>query len=957
MSSSAGSGGLPGRDRELGRAADVLEATAAGQPRVLLVGGDAGVGKTRLVGETLGRAAEAGFLVLVGHSLDIASAAPFSPVLEALAPVLFAETEPRGRVDPVARRVAGRLAGDAPGVEGSGLLEDLVQVTVEQAARRPVIFVLEDMHWADLSTQDFATALARTARASVLLVLTFRTEELTRHHPFRRTVGEIGHLATAVRIDVGPLGRDAVRAMVATRHGPDPDPVLVQSVLTRSEGNPLYVEELLSSADLSMPATLADLLLARVDALPSAPRQLVRTASADGTRIDPELLAHVVARPLEEVIADLRVALEANVVVRQGDGLAFRHGLLRQAVYDDLLAGERTRLHAAYAAAIGGDLGAVPSLARLGALAFHCYAACDQPAALVACVRAAEAATRYGSQDAVTHLERAVQLWPQVPDAEAVLEMPRAELLCRLAEAYWGAYWGAPADGKARARRLARQALQMVDLDADRRLASRIYATLAAATRGIGDGSEHRRAVAGALESARGLGPTPEFARALATASRSHFFDGDCRRARAEAAEAAAAAKGARRSFEQCTALGMQGLASWWLGLHDESHACLERSIEVAYAGGHLNRALQMEAEAAWNLAASGDLSSALTRAGSCRAKALAAGLPDVAVFAREQEVEILIRQGRLDAVDALLAELREEGMQPERWRWLAVESMLARGNTASAATQERETQSELAEFGIPFREYSYSQYMHLLLDAGEVARALELARRLVTDMLRSDSPLLHAAAARWSFQSLVEARSARLPEPDGLAVEARRALESATSGLTDQWRSSLYGGHALVAAALAATLGGRPAAALWREAARVESRLGDYHGLASRLGLATALLHEHERDEGRELLTDIWRTAREMGTRSIQERAAKVARRTQVTLPESSIDAGPLARLTAREREVLDLLTAGTTNRSIADKLFISQKTVSIHVSNILGKLQVANRGEAAALARQLRS
>ncbi len=129
----------------------------------------------------------------------------------------------------------------------------------------------------------------------------------------------------------------------------------------------------------------------------------------------------------------------------------------------------------------------------------------------------------------------------------------------------------------------------------------------------------------------------------------------------------------------------------------------------------------------------------------------------------------------------------------------------------------------------------------------------------------------------------------------------------------------------------------------------------GAYFALEPRLNLATELLAHGGRDEGRELLVACWSTAHDMGAHDLERRAVRLAARTRVPLPESARVRGPLSRLTPREREVLDLLATGATNKSIAETLFITQKTASVHVSNVLAKLDVTNRGEAAALARQL--
>ena len=214
---------------------------------------------------------------------------------------------------------------------------------LEAATSGPVLLVLEDLHWADASTRDFAVALSRTARGRLLFVLTVRSDDLHRRHPARKALAELGRVPGGWRVELGPLDRDSIAGIVAAVSGAQPDPALVRSVLERSEGNPLYAEEIAAAGPGAIPDQLSDLFLARVDALAQGPRDLVRTASVDGTRVDTDTLTEVAGvdrSRLDEFLHDL---LEANVLRGRGDSLEFRHGLLREAVYDDLLPDERTQ--------------------------------------------------------------------------------------------------------------------------------------------------------------------------------------------------------------------------------------------------------------------------------------------------------------------------------------------------------------------------------------------------------------------------------------------------------------------------------------------------------------------------------------------------------------------------------------------------------------------------------------
>ena len=402
------------------------------------------------------------------------------------------------------------LDPEAPRIrEAFRVLDDLTAAVLEAAAIGPLLLVLEDMHWADRSTQDFAASLSRTARGGLLLVLTFRNDELHHRHPFRKTLAEIGRTFGSRRIDLGPLDRDDIAGIVAARTAGPPDPSLVSSVLARSDGNPLYAEELLAAHQQEIPDHLSDLLLARIDALDEGPRALLRLASVNGTRLDTETLAELAGLDQAQMEGYLREALDANVLRQNGDTLEFRHPLLREATYDDLMPDERTRTHGRLAEILQATVDAEPDpgIATLSRLAFHWNAAHDLPRTLTASVRAGLAAKRLGAAEAVTQLERALALWDRVPDAQALAGRPQAELVVLLAEA------AAEQNDGERWRTLLRTSVEMLGPDPDRLLASRVYSALVPSLR-HGDAIGKPEAIRLAIEYA-GDSPTEELARAL----------------------------------------------------------------------------------------------------------------------------------------------------------------------------------------------------------------------------------------------------------------------------------------------------------------------------------------------------------------------------------------------------------------------------------------------------------
>ena len=259
-----------------------------------------------------------------GHCLDIEAGISFAPVVEAVRSLLGGVDDLESR--PSARRMLTLLDPEAPRTrETFHVLDDLAATVLEAATTGPVLLVLEDMHWADRSTQDVAAALSRTARGGLLMVLTFRSDELHRRHPFRTTLTEISRAFGSRRVDLGPLDRDDIAGIVAARADGPPDTSVVDSVLARSEGNPLFAEELLAANPEGIPGHLSDLLLARIDALGEGPRALVRLASVNGTRLDTETLADLAGLDQAQTEACLREALDANVLRQNAESLEFRH--------------------------------------------------------------------------------------------------------------------------------------------------------------------------------------------------------------------------------------------------------------------------------------------------------------------------------------------------------------------------------------------------------------------------------------------------------------------------------------------------------------------------------------------------------------------------------------------------------------------------------------------------------
>jgi predicted ATPase len=317
---------LVGRDDEAARLRAALERAAAGQPAIVLVAGEAGVGKTRLVTELLGLAGGLGAVALSGGCLDVGDGVlAYAPMVEALRPLAGlldpveldrvlggARAELARLVPELGGQVAGRQA-EAP-LAPTRLFELLLGVLHRLADRGPVLVVVEDLHWADQSTRDLVGFLHRNLRGGVALVLTYRSDELHRRHPLRPFLAELDRSGRVERVELARLGRRELGELLAGILGEPAPAALVGEVLARSEGNPFFAEELLAAHldGTRLPSALRELVLARVAALSEPAQRVLEVAAVAGTRVDHELLATVVGQDAEQLVWLLREAVTAT---------------------------------------------------------------------------------------------------------------------------------------------------------------------------------------------------------------------------------------------------------------------------------------------------------------------------------------------------------------------------------------------------------------------------------------------------------------------------------------------------------------------------------------------------------------------------------------------------------------------------------------------------------------------
>ncbi|WP_243710330.1 helix-turn-helix transcriptional regulator [Micromonospora sp. KC213] len=939
---------LVGRQDELATLRAAFARARAGEPSTVLVGGEAGIGKTRLLDEFGALVTAGGDRLLVGQCLELGEAGlPFAPFAAALrevlrrdGPAVFEGYEPEfARLLPeLARTSAAAGAPPRPALSDAprGYLFDLVGELFHRLATvQPLVLVIEDLHWADRSTRDLIGFLVRAARtARVLLVCTYRTDELHRGHPLRPFLAELDRARGVERVELGRLDRDGTAAILTDLLGAEPAARAVDDVHARTQGNPFFIEELAAAGGpvgcATLPETLRDLLLARVDRLPDAAQRVLRIAAAGGTRFSHQLLAEVAGLPEPELEDALRAAVAAQLVVADPDGgYEFRHALVREAVHDELLPGEHARLHARYAAAIEAQPHLVPAGRAPAETAHHWYAAHDHPRALLAARAAAcAAADRYAYAEQSRLLERVLELWELVPDAADRLGMDHLAVLEETLDAV------STAGDYGRAITLTRAALAEVDREAEPLRAARLLNRRGRllALLGKSDGCAELRE---AYRLAAGVPGSPDRTRLLAYIA-AHLAKVDPELAATVVAE---------------------------VGTLDADLALLPARIALLCRvdkGPDLGLAELRRTEALARAADDGPalvsalvhLSDVLFELGRYAesAEAAAAGVIEAhrvgisrsgGAYLLSNQAEALLALGRWDEAEAACAEaarIDPPGVSGLHWLQLRAGLWLARAHPRADELVGR----ALGFLARPYLWPNHRLPLHELrieaaLAADDKVEAARAARAAL-----ADDKLPHLSREGWVVLDAAARVAARLSD---------RELAETVAGIAAALpaRHPAERAHAAQVAALLAV--GDRALPAWREAVRAWRADGQPYALGrALLALAEAAASAGERDEVAAAVEEAVVIAGRLGATPLGEQAATLARRVGLR----GAGAGTQL-LTAREREVLRLVAEGHSNSRIAERLFISPKTASVHVSRIIAKLDVGNRVEAAAVAHRL--
>lgn len=972
-----------GRRSELARLRASWAQVVGGRPVMYSLAGDAGVGKSRLTREFLAAVTAEGATGLVGDCLDLPEGSlPLWPFVSAIREHTSAlddadRAELLGPPDSELLRVLPELAGSAPAPETTAgasaqgrLFELLLGLLGRLAQRAPLVLVVEDIQWADRSTRDLLAFLSKTLRRErIMVIATHRTDALYRGHPLRPFLAELYRARSVQLLELPPFTRDEVAQQLAAITGGRVPATVVDSVFARSEGNAFYGEELVAVSCEDdrdeLPPTLRDILLTRVERRSPAAQEVLRIAAVGGRTVPVGLLAEVCPLSGAELTEALREAVAHHLLVPDGSvGYAFCHALLREAVYQELLPGERGALHLRYGTVLtarpqlAGDSGALPS-----ELAYHWSAAHELPEALAALVLAGRAAeARWGFAEAQTHYERALELWDRVPDAEDRTGIDHLTLSRSAAEA------ANLAGNHARASALIRGAIERAGPERAGLLWERLGRYLWAA----GDCDRALEAYGEALRLVPADPPSAARARVLAAQGQSLMLLARFEEARAccERAIAIAHAVGARA--EEGHALNTLGCSLAYLGEPAGAVTHLRAALEIAEEVQDLDdlgRAYQNLSEILGGPL--NRLEEALTVALDGRRAAQRVGLArDYGVSLEVNAATALLSLGRWAEAAAIL-DTAEERRPVDM---AAIEVHLCRARLAIATGSFERGSQALADARRAMGTILDPQF-HTTLCAREAelslwqGRCTQAAEAIAAGLARLDDsddtwflgPLLWLGA--WA-EADADADADAATEPSPFERQADQIVRAA--GRRGAFVSPVTVAYARMCQAEAQRRADPAATQPWAAAAAAWEAVGHPYLLAyARWREGEALLCRRRARDAAAALRAAHEIAQGLDAAPLRNEIELLARRARIDLapaarPPADAVAPADARaaeagLTRRERQVLELMAAGQTNREIAQGLFVSEKTAAAHVSNILGKLGVRGRVEAATAAHRL--
>ncbi len=956
---------LVGRDAELARLDELLGSAEAGTATAALVTGAAGIGKSRLVEEVARRASERGFASVTGAGTQViggdiafgplvsvtgqlirrigrdrvaAMTGPMAPYLATLAPEL----------------AAAELPAAAPRHDATPMITAFCRLVTQAAARRPLLLVLEDLHWADRSTVAVLPWILReleSARTAVMI--TYRDDELPEASPTRRVVAEMLRAGLVIPVELRPLDRAQQAEQLAGILGVPPTREAVDRIHALAEGNPFYAEELVAGGASDLPEGLRDLLLTRLAPLPATTRSALQVVAAAGAPPSHRVVATASrsAFGIADADAALRAAVDHHLLRTELSGYGFRHELLRLAVASTLLPGEAARVHAALAAALESEPGA--SRGRAAAIAHHWHAAGEPRRAIGAALTAARAAVaQLGFAEALRHYRVVLAAWDQVDDAGVLVGSDHVTVLGEAAET------AHLAGHAAEAIEILRTAAGEVDPTTDATRAGVLSERLGRYLWMAAEGREAMAAYERAVELVPPEPPTRERARVLAGLGQMLMLA-------SRHDDAAAYCRQAREVARSVGARDLEGHAANSLGVTLAIRGEVDAGVALLREAGRLAEEASDDPDDAAR--AMVNLCSVLYLAGRWQeaTEVVEDGITLVdelglqrrkGVWTRCDAADLAIRCGRWQRAEELLDEslgLRPEGVDLVRVRFESGLLALRRGDLsraeaeldAAAALGARIVDPQLvgpvaaarvdlaSAQGTPERGLGLAETAWpALAEAGD-AYGLELC----VAATRAGAALAAATGDstgmdRWAERCRAVTASVVAPGPivDVLAVAAGAEAGGVGPGSDDGWQAAVAGWRGL----------GDPYLTAYSLMRLSEARSAAPGGHGAAVEAAA---------EARTI-------AAELGAAGVVAEVDDLVRRAGLDMTvseERDLPEAPYG-LTPREQEILALLADGWSNRRIGAELFISPRTVEVHVSNLLAKLDASNRAEAGALAHR---
>lgn len=948
-----------GRDEELAALDRHLCLAAGGRGSVVLLGGEPGIGKSRLCRATMDMAGEAGFRLLHGVCFQHERSLAYGPIVDAL------------QTAGLASQLPGEFAaviGGGPPAEGAAaehekrrLFEQLFRLLHDLARESPLLLVLEDLHWSDPTTLEFAHLLARRIGAlPILLLATYRTTEVDAVPSLRSWLAELERerMALALRLErlTSPGVAEMVGAIFATRA---PDPALVETLESGSEGNPFFVEELLRAladerrisgdgvlvvgGDVRLPQTVRDVILQRLEALDEDAWLTVSAAAAMGRRFDVRVLAAAVPLDEERLLAALRSLVRHQLVEEEteprGDFFQFRHALTRDAVYDRLIGPERRRLHRVIAEAMEKAYAGQERDRHLAEFVHHWEQANDPERTLAFSLRAAWAADRvYAWGEAVEFYQRALKYWP----ADDLVTRASLHFHIGLND-YNIARFDEARDALTAAASLATRARELrLQGEAERRL-GRVHWIL-------GDRAGSVEHYQQALELLEQVPEGVERAWAYASMAQISMLGGQWTETFEWGQRAVDLAERLGAVAVKASALNSIGSAAQFQGDAEKGVALLEESLRLAIdadAAEEIFRAynnlLDGHVQDGWprrpfeellerGVAHTNRLGN---RSHECHLRILGAlAMVWYGDWARARSLrdDILLLEGEISAINAEDAAICDERLALLSGHWEQV----------------------LVEFAHIRPVVDRRHELQITAPTRSCAAA---ALRLLGRWSEAEATLAPALALAREHPELFHGPEVFL---EHLRHLLRRGERAAAEALGDHMRSltprpaPMTAGRLLLAEGLLARDAGQieQAADFFEKAAAAWDAVDHVVPAAlARLEIALACRGRRSaalRARGSLALERARSVFEPLGSQYVDRLLEADG------LPAPGPD--PLAALTAREREVIAALGEGASNLQIAERFVLSERTVERHLSNIYAKLGLEGRAAAIALAARLK-